>query len=81
MVLDGTVWHRPPGFVIEVGLTAEGSWQLIGAGPSWAAAHHLGNPSGVVASILAGQAPDYDQWKWVPDELFQRRIFRSWLTV
>lgn len=78
VVLDGTVWHRPPGFVIDVGLTTDGAWHLIGAGPSWAAQHHLANPSGVVTSILAGQAPDYDHWKWVPDELFQRSIFRAW---
>jgi hypothetical protein len=81
IVMDATVWHRPPGFVIEVGLTRDGSWQLIGAGPSWAAANHLANPSGVVASILAGQQPGYDHWKWTPDELFQRHIFRSWMTV
>lgn len=78
MVLDGTTWHRPPGFSFDVGLTAEGSWQLISAAPSWSAQHHLANPSGVVASILAGQAPDYDHWKWIPDELFQRSIFPSW---
>ncbi|ACL42255.1 hypothetical protein Achl_4304 (plasmid) [Pseudarthrobacter chlorophenolicus A6] len=78
VVLDGTVWHRPPGFSIDVGLTMEGSWQLISAGPSWAAAYHLANPSGVVASILSGQAPDYNHWKWVPDQLFQSSIFRAW---
>lgn len=78
VVLDATVWHRPPGFVIDVGLTADGSWQLLSAGPSWAAAFHLANPSGVVASILAGQEPDHDHWRWVPDELFQHRIFPSW---
>lgn len=81
VVLDATVWHQPPGFRIDVGLTAEGSWQLVSAGPSWAAQFHLGNPSGVVASILAGQAPDYGHWKWVPDELFQQRIFRAWSAV
>lgn len=78
VVLDGTVWHRPPGFSFDVGLTAEGSWQLISAAPAWSSDFHLANPSGVVAAILAGQSPDYDHWKWVPDELFQRRIFPSW---
>ncbi|WP_223884066.1 ATP-grasp domain-containing protein [Pseudarthrobacter sp. BIM B-2242] len=78
IVLDATVWHQPPGFRIDVGLTADGSWQLISAGPSWAAQFHLANPSGVLASVLSGQAPDYDHWKWVPDELFQQRIFRAW---
>ncbi|WP_432394962.1 hypothetical protein ACRQ5B_14320 [Pseudarthrobacter sp. L19] len=78
---NSTVWHQPPGFVIEGGLSADGSWHLISAGPSWSAAYHLSNPSGVVASILAGQEPGNDLWKWVPDELFQRRIFRSWATA
>jgi hypothetical protein len=78
VVLDATVWHQPPGFRIDVGFTAEGSWHLISTGPSWAAAYHMANPSGVVASILSGQAPDYDHWKWVPDEMFRRTIFRAW---
>jgi hypothetical protein len=57
IVLDATLWHQPPGFRIDVGLTTEGSWQLIRAGPSWAADFHLANPTGVVNSILSGQAP------------------------
>jgi hypothetical protein len=77
-VIDATVWHQPPGFRIDVGTTADGAWQLISAGPSWAAHFHLANPTGVVNSILAGQAEDYDHWKWTPDELFQRVIFPSW---
>jgi hypothetical protein len=77
-VIDATVWHQPPGFRIDVGTTADGSWQLISSGPSWSASYHEANPTGVVNAILAGQAPDYDHWKWVPDELFQRSIFRAW---
>lgn len=77
-VIDATVWHQPPGFRLDVGTAEDGSWQLISAGPSWSAEYHLANPTGVVNSILAGQAEDYDHWKWVPDELFQRVIFPSW---
>lgn len=77
-VIDATVWHQPPGFRIDVGSTADGSWQLISSGPSWSADYHEANPTGVVNAILAGQAPDYDHWKWVPDDLFQRSIFRAW---
>lgn len=77
-ILDATIWHQPPGFRIDVGTAADGSWQLIGAGPSWSADFLDANPTGVVNSILAGQAPDHDHWKWVPDELFQRIIFRAW---
>lgn len=77
-VIDATVWHLPPGFRIDVGSTADGSWQLISSGPSWSADYHEANPTGVVNAILAGQAPDYDHWKWVPDDLFQRSIFRAW---
>jgi hypothetical protein len=77
-VIDATIWHQPPGFRIDVGITKDGSWQLISAGPSWSADFHEANPTGVVNAILAGQAPEYDHWKWVPDELFQRSIFRAW---
>lgn len=77
-VIDATVWHQPPGFRIDVGTTQDGSWQLISAGPSWSASFHEANPTGVVDAILAGQAPDYDHWKWAPDKLFQRSIFRAW---
>lgn len=78
-VLDATVWHQPPGFSIEVGTTEDGSWQLIKAGPSWAADFHDANPAGAVNAILAGQAQGHDHWKWVPDDLFKRIIFRAWL--
>lgn len=78
IVLDATVWHQPPGFRIDVGLTAGGTWQLISAGPSWAANFHLANPTGVLNSVLSGQAPDYDHWQWLPDALFRRVVFRSW---
>jgi hypothetical protein len=77
-IIDATVWHQPPGFRIDVGTAEDGSWHLISAGPSWAATFHEANPTGVVNSILAGQATDYDHWKWVPDKLFQRSIFRAW---
>lgn len=77
-VIDGTVWHQPPGFAIEVGQAADGSWQLIHATPSWSADPLEGNPSGVVAAVLAAQVPDYHHWKWTPDEMFQRIIFPSW---
>jgi hypothetical protein len=79
VVVDATVWHQPPGFRIDVGLTAEGAWQLISVGPSWAADFHRANPTGVLNSILSGQAPDYPHWKWVPDDLFQHNSFPSWL--
>lgn len=78
-VLAATVWHQPPGFCIEVGTTSDGSWQLIKAGPSWAADFHDANPAGAVSAILAGQAPGHEHWKWVPDDLFKRIIFRAWL--
>jgi hypothetical protein len=77
-IIDATVWHQPPGFRIDVGTAADGSWHLISAGPSWSAEYHEANPTGVVNAILAGQAPGHDHWKWVPDELFQRSIFRAW---
>lgn len=77
-VIEATSWHQPPGFRIDVGTTADGTWQLISSGPSWSADFHEANPTGVVTSILAGQAPGHDHWKWVPDALFQRSIFRAW---
>ncbi|HEX9228293.1 MAG TPA: ATP-grasp domain-containing protein [Arthrobacter sp.] len=80
-VVTATVWHQPPGFRIDVGTTDDGTWQLISAGPSWSADFLTANPTGVVNSILAGQAPDYDHWKWVPDALFQNTIFRAWPAV
>jgi hypothetical protein len=80
-VVDSTVWHQPPGFCIEVGTTPDCSWQLIKAAPAWAADPLKANPSGVVASILAAQQPDYDHWKWAPDALFRRIIFPSWPAI
>lgn len=80
-VVDATVWHQPPGFRIDVGTTEDGTWQLISSGPSWSADFHEANPTGVLNAILAGQAPDYDHWKWIPDALFQRTIFRAWPAV
>jgi hypothetical protein len=77
-VIGATVWHQPPGFRIDVGTAKDGAWQLISAGPSWSAPYYAANPTGVVNAILAGQAPGHDHWKWVPDELFQRTIFRAW---
>ena len=49
-----------------------GAWKLINAGPSWSAEVLDANPSGALASILAGQRPDLDQWKWEPDASFRR---------
>jgi hypothetical protein len=77
-VIEATIWHQPPGFRIDVGTAPDGSWQLISSGPSWDAEFLEANPTGVVNSILAGQAPGHDHWKWTPDEFFQRSIFRSW---
>ncbi|MET4143906.1 ATP-grasp domain-containing protein [Arthrobacter sp. UYCo732] len=77
-VIDATVWYQPPGFRIDVGATEDGAWQLISSGPSWSADFHEANPTGVVNAILAGQATDYDHWKWTPDDLFRRTIFRAW---
>ena len=77
-VIDATIWHQPPGFRIDVGITRDGSWQLISAGPSWDSVFLEANPTGVVNSVLAGQAPGHDHWTWTPDEFFQRIMFRSW---
>jgi hypothetical protein len=77
-VADATSWKQPPGFSIDVGTATDGPWQLINAAPAWAADPLEANPSGVVASILAAQEPGIDSWKWIPDELFQRIIFRAW---
>lgn len=77
-VIEATIWHQPPGFRIDVGTAPDGTWQLISSGPSWDAEFLEANPTGVVNSILAGQAPDNDHWKWTPDEFFQRSIFRAW---
>lgn len=77
-VADATAWNQPPGFSIDIGTAPDGSWQLIKAAPAWAADPLEANPAGVVTSILAAQEPAFGRWKWVPDELFQRIIFRSW---
>lgn len=77
-VVDATVWHQPPGFRIDVGTAPDGSWQLISAGPSWDAEFLEANPTGVVSSILAGQAPDYAHWKWTPDEFFRRSMMPAY---
>jgi hypothetical protein len=77
-VLDATAWHQPPGFRIDVGTAPDGTWQLISSGPSWDAEFLEANPTGVVNSILAGQAPGHDHWKWTPDEFFRHSIFRAW---
>jgi hypothetical protein len=80
-VIEATIWHQPPGFRIDVGTAPDGTWQLISSGPSWDAEFLETNPTGVMNAILAGQAPDYDHWKWTPDEFFQHSIFRAWPAV
>lgn len=77
-VVFATAAHQPPGFSIEVGTAPDVSWQLIKAAPAWVADPLDANPSGAVTSILASQEPGHGHWKWVPDEMFQRTIFRSW---
>lgn len=79
-VIEATIWHQPPGFRIDVGTAPDGTWQIISSGPSWDAEFLEANPTGVVNSILAGQAPNHDHWKWTPDEFFQRSIFPAWPT-
>lgn len=63
----------PPGYVLDVGRLADGTWAVVEANASWSSNPYHCDPAGVVASILAAQDPDGDQrWVWGSDPAIDR---------
>ncbi|MBW4096433.1 MAG: ATP-grasp domain-containing protein [Acidobacteria bacterium] len=71
-VLDAMGDDQPPGFTLDVGQLADGSWAVVEANAAWSSNIYHGDPAGVIESILASQHHDADaRWSWTPDETFQ----------
>ena len=63
----------PPGYVLDVGRLADGTWVVVEANASWSSNPYHCDPAGVVASILAAQDPNGDQrWVWRSDPAIDR---------
>lgn len=65
--------EAPPGYVIDVGVTLDGTCTALRAWPAWAVEPLSADPAGVFAALVA--AHDFDQnhpdWRWTPD----RRVY------
>jgi hypothetical protein len=71
LVVDDVV--GPPGFVLDVGRLADGSWAVVEPNASWSSNPYHCGPAGVVASILAAQDPaGDDRWVWASDPVFDQ---------
>lgn len=75
--LDAMGADQPPGFVVDVGRCADGSWVVVEANASWSSGIYGCAPrAGVIASIVAASAGDdwarggtrtVEPWQWFPD--------------
>lgn len=62
----------PPGYVVDIGVTMDGTATVLRAWPSWAADPLSASPVGVFRSVLAAHDFDLDfatndVWRWTPD--------------
>lgn len=63
----------PPGYVVDVGLLADGRWAVVEANAAWSSNPYHCDPAGVVAAVLAAQDPDGDPaWAWRSDPYMAR---------
>jgi hypothetical protein len=65
---------HPPGFVVDVGVDADGNWSVIEANASWSSNPYHADMTGVIKSVLASHdvAGDYPQWAWTIDPYHKR---------
>ncbi len=64
----------PPGFVLDVGLTADGRWLVVEANAAWSSGPYDGDPAAILAAITAAHDFDggYPQWRWRPGVPLQK---------
>lgn len=72
-VADALGSNQPPGYTLDVGTDAAGNFYVIEANAAWSSNIYHADPSGVIASVLAAQAPGFNRWTWTPDEYFLNR--------
>jgi hypothetical protein len=82
-VLNTLGTDQPPGFVLDVGRCANGSWVVIEANASWSSnIYGCGPRAGVISSIVAASTHDdwalggtrtVVPWQWLPDPWIMRR--------
>jgi hypothetical protein len=68
-VCDAMGQDQAPGYALDVGLLADGSWAVAGTNPAWSSDPYHGDPDGAVAPVLASQRR-CAEWAWRPDPLF-----------
>lgn len=64
----------PPGFVLDVGLCADGRPLIIEANAAWSSGPYDCDPAGVVKAIEAAHDfnGEYPQWAWQPNPVFDK---------
>jgi hypothetical protein len=74
IMLDDTRVTIPPGVVIDIGITADGSPKVIEANAAWSSGPYDGNPWGIYKAIRASHDPGhlYPQWVWNPHQVFDK---------
>lgn len=72
-VADALGTNQPPGYTLDVGTGPDGDFSVIEANAAWSSNIYHADPRGVIASVLAAQAPGFSRWTWKPDEYFLNR--------
>jgi hypothetical protein len=58
----------PPGYALDLGVTADGIVTVLRAWPAWAAEPLHADPAGVFTALAASHDFDHTgQWRWAPD--------------
>lgn len=62
----------PPGYVLDIGLTADGRWIVVEANAAWSSGPYDGDPVGIVKAIEASHdfEGEFPQWAWQPQGVF-----------
>lgn len=60
--------QMPAGYVVDVGVDAEGCWSVVEFNASWSSNPYHCDMAGVLDSVLSSQrAPGESRWLWTPD--------------
>ena len=60
----------PPGFVVDVARTTDGTWMVVEANPAWCSGFYDADVDGVMASLTAAFSGS-KCWAWQPDAVLQ----------
>jgi hypothetical protein len=64
----------PPGYVLDIGLSADNETLVIEANPAWSSGPYDGEPATVYETIVAAHdfAGEHPEWAWQPNPIFER---------